>query len=119
MAKAKDAKALECKQISIKLNSVKDAAAETEKDLAIKRSVLKKDAPFLPDAVKTEMRSEITSLSKRLESMRQKSSLLSEKLRVCQADIAKIAQEKKALQSELAERQSLGECVRFVPRRKS
>ena len=119
MAKVKDAKAHECKQIQAKLSSLRAALAETERDLAIKRAAFKKDAPFLSDATKAEMQMQMSDLVKRLEAMRQKSTVLSEKVRLCQDDISKIAAGQKALRSEVAARQNLGECIRFVPKRSS
>ena len=119
MAKAKEAKTHECKQIQAKLASLNAALAETEKDLAIKRAAFKKDLPFLSDATKAGMQIQISDLAKRLEAMRQKSTVLSEKVRLCQDDISKIAKGQKVLRSEVAARQNLGECIRFVPKRSS
>jgi chromosome segregation ATPase len=117
LAKLKDTKAQHCKQIQAKICSLAEAISEAERDLAGKRAALKRGSPFASDADKEVMGSEISEAVKRAEGLRQRRAGAQAKLGQYNEEFAAIVEELKDVRNDLAERQALGECVKFVQKR--
>ena len=117
LVKLGDTKAQDSKQIQAKLCNLAEAASEVERDLANKRAALKRVLPFATAIERSDMGSEISTAMKRVEDLRQRRANLQAKLGLCNKEIAAIAKELKDLQTDVAERQASGGCVKFVQKR--
>ena len=97
--------------------SLLGTGSEVERDLANKRAALKRGLPYATAIERSDMGSEISTAMKRVEDLRQRRANLQAKLGLCNKEIAAIAKELKDLQTDVAERQASGGCVKFVQKR--